>query len=73
MARILILAAYRGQSEIEACFRLMNDWDYMHFRPVFHWTDQKIRVHAFYCMLALRAKKGDKMCHAVGADIFSGG
>jgi len=21
--------------------------------PQFHWTDQHIRVHAFYCMLAL--------------------
>ncbi len=22
-------------------------------RPTFHWTDQKLRVHAFYCVLAL--------------------
>lgn len=48
-----IIAAYRGQSAIESRFRLMNDWDYMHFNPMFHWTDQKIRVHAWYCVLAL--------------------
>ena len=23
------------------------------WRPLPHWTDQKIRVHAFYCVLAL--------------------
>jgi len=22
-------------------------------RPTFHWTDQKLRVHAFYCVLVL--------------------
>src|SRR6266513_5680071 len=22
-------------------------------RPSFHWTDQKLKVHAFYCVLAL--------------------
>jgi transposase len=26
---------------------------YLSFRPTFHWTDQKLRVHAFYCVLAL--------------------
>jgi transposase len=31
----------------------MNQLDFLHFRPQFHWTDQKIRVHAFYCVLAL--------------------
>jgi hypothetical protein len=25
----------------------------MHFRPLFHWTAQQIRVHGFYCVLAL--------------------
>ena len=24
------------------------------FSPQHHWTDQKIRVHAFYCVLALQ-------------------
>ena len=25
----------------------------MSFSPAFHWTDQKLRVHVFYCVLAL--------------------
>ena len=48
-----IIAAYRGQSEIEGAFRLMKADDYLHWQPMFHWTDSKIRVHAFYCVLAL--------------------
>ena len=28
--------------------------EYAGLRPIYHWTDQKIRVHAFYCVLALR-------------------
>lgn len=48
-----IIAAYRGQSEIEGCFRLMKADEYLHWQPMHHWTDSKIRVHAFYCVLAL--------------------
>lgn len=28
--------------------------NHLGFRPIYHWTDQKIKVHAFYCVLALR-------------------
>jgi len=31
----------------------MKDTDFASFSPAFHWTDQKLRVHAFYCTLAL--------------------
>ena len=31
----------------------MKDRDYSSWFPMFHWTDQKIKVHAFYCVLAL--------------------
>ena len=31
----------------------MKDPHWVSFSPVFHWTDQKLRVHAFYCILAL--------------------
>ena len=48
-----IIADYRGQSEIEGVFRLMKADDYLHWQPMFHWTDSKIQVHAFYCVLAL--------------------
>ena len=38
---------------IEHAFRTMKDPHFVTFSPAFHWTDQKIRVHAFYCVLAL--------------------
>ena len=31
----------------------MKNPHFVTFPPSFHWTDQKIRVHAFYCVLAL--------------------
>lgn len=48
-----IVAAYRSQSEAEGAFRQMKDPQFASFSPAFHWTDQKLRVHAFYCTLAL--------------------
>ena len=48
-----IVRAYRGQAHVEAAFRTMKDPHWVSFRPMFHWTDQKVRVHAFYCVLAL--------------------
>lgn len=48
-----IVAAYRSQSSVEDTFRDMNNWDFLRWMPMYHWTDQKIRVHAFYCVLAL--------------------
>jgi len=48
-----IVLAYRAQHHSEADFRRLKDPHYLTFRPTFHWTDQKLRVHAFYCVLAL--------------------
>lgn len=48
-----IIEAYRGQANVEAAFRQMKDAHFVSFRPSHHWTDQKLRVHAFYCVLAL--------------------
>jgi transposase len=48
-----IVAAYRSQSEVEAGFRQMKDPHLVSFSPMHHWTDQKIRVHVFYTVLAL--------------------
>jgi hypothetical protein len=31
----------------------MKDTHYLSFRPAHHWTDQKLRVHAFCCVVAL--------------------
>lgn len=48
-----IVAAYRGQHHVENSFRQMKDVHYVSFRPAHHWTDQKLMVHAFTCVLAL--------------------
>ncbi|NPV80653.1 MAG: hypothetical protein HPY52_10320 [Firmicutes bacterium] len=45
--------SYRGQGCIEGSFRDMKDPHFIGWSPMYHWTDQKIRVHAFYCVLAL--------------------
>jgi transposase len=49
-----IILAYRSQYHIEDNFKQMKDTEYLSFRPQNHWTDQKIKVHAFYCVLGLR-------------------
>lgn len=48
-----IILASRAQSHIEDAFKQMKDPHWVSFSPTFHWTDQKLRVHAFYCVLAL--------------------
>jgi transposase len=48
-----VVRAYRSQAAVEASFRQMKDPKVVSFSPMFHWTDQKIRVHVFYCVLAL--------------------
>lgn len=48
-----IIAAYRSQQNIEDAFKLMKNREYLHWQPAFHWTDQKIKVHGFYTILAL--------------------
>ena len=48
-----VVAAYRSQSEVEGGFRQLKDPHVVSFCPMHHWTDSKIRVHVFYCVLAL--------------------
>ncbi|MEA3507708.1 MAG: IS1634 family transposase [Synergistota bacterium] len=48
-----IILAYRGQYQIEHAFREMKNPHFLGWNPRLHWTDQKIRVHAFYCVAAL--------------------
>lgn len=46
-----IIDAYHGQSGIEAVFAHLKDPMHLALRPQFHWTDQKLHVHVFICML----------------------
>lgn len=48
-----IVCAYRAQNHTEQAFRQLKDPEFLAARPIFHWTDQKIRVHLFCCVLAL--------------------
>jgi transposase len=48
-----IVLGYRTQHHIESAFRDMKNPHFLGWSPMFHWTDSKIRVHAFYCVLAL--------------------
>jgi hypothetical protein len=48
-----IILAERGQSRAAAVFRQLKDVDHLAVRPQYHWTNQKIRVHTFICLLAL--------------------
>lgn len=48
-----IVLGYRAQHHIESAFRDMKNPHFLSWSPMFHWTDSKIRVHAFSCVLAL--------------------
>jgi transposase len=48
-----VAAAYSGQQQVEQVFRGLKDGEWLGWGPMHHWTDSKIRVHAFYCMLGI--------------------
>jgi transposase len=48
-----IVLGYRGQYKLEDGFRTMKDSEACCWWPMNHWTDQKIRVHGFFCVMAL--------------------
>lgn len=48
-----IIFAYWGQSKIECAFKTIKNPFHLALRPQYHWTDQKIEVHGFICLLAL--------------------
>lgn len=48
-----IVAGYRSQHHVETAFRCMKDTAHITLRPQHHWTDQKVEVHVFCCVLAL--------------------
>jgi transposase len=48
-----VAAGYAGQQSIEKVFRGLKDGAWLGWGPMHHWTDRKIRVHAFYCMLGI--------------------
>jgi transposase len=49
-----IILAYRSAWRVESAFKQLKNNDHLTVRPIFHWTDEKIRVHIFTCVLAYR-------------------
>jgi transposase len=48
-----VVAGYSGQQQIERVFRGLKHGDWLGWDPMYHWTDRKIRIHAFYCLLGI--------------------
>jgi transposase len=48
-----ILNYQKSSCQIEDGFHHIKDRDLVAYHPGYHWTDSKIRVHAFVCVLAL--------------------
>lgn len=46
-----IIKAYHGQAFVEQTFKNLKNPYHLAVRPQFHWTDQKIKVHYFICVL----------------------
>lgn len=46
-----IVASFHGQSTVEQAFKNIKNPYHLAVTPEFHWTDQKIRVHYFSCIL----------------------
>jgi len=65
-----VVAGYRSQNDVESGFRQLKDPRVVGFSPMFHWTDSKIRVHVFYCVLALAvAHLLRREAHQAGIDL----
>ena len=43
-----VVAGYSGQQQIERVFRGLKQGNWLGWDPMYHWTDRKIRMHAFY-------------------------
>jgi len=48
-----VVRGYSGQQQVEQVFRGLQDGHWLGWGPMYHWTDSKIRIHAFYCMLGI--------------------
>ena len=45
-----VVRAYRQLTHIEARFRILKD--FLHLRPVYHWTEPRVRGHVAVCVYA---------------------
>jgi transposase len=47
-----IISAYWGQARVEYAFKNLKNPFHLALRPQYHWTDHKLKVHAFICFIA---------------------
>jgi hypothetical protein len=47
-----VVRAYKQLSQVEQAFRGLKDDDLLALRPIFHRLEDRVRAHAFLCMLA---------------------
>jgi transposase len=65
-----IILAYRSQFQIENVFKEMKDRDIGSWWPLYHWTNDKINVHSFYCTIAVLLRAlAHRRVKAAGIDI----
>jgi transposase len=70
-----VVGGYGGQQPVEKIFRGLKDGDWLNWGPMYHWTDSKIRVHAFYCMLGISLlnylhAQAQKVCPQITVEQF---
>jgi transposase len=65
-----VVSLYRSLEHIEGDFKYMKNRDYLRWQPSFHWTDQKLEVHTWYCVLALLlVTLARKVAHEAGLEL----
>jgi transposase len=65
-----IVLGYRSQHHLEDALKQMKHPHYLGWQPRYHWTDSKIRVHAFTCVLALMLSSLlQRTLHQKGVDL----
>lgn len=65
-----IIATYRSLTQIEEVFKNMKNADFLRWQPAYHWTEQKLKVHGLYCVLALLlATLARKIATQAGIDL----
>ena len=64
------IATYRSLTQIEEVFKNMKNVDFLRWQPAYRWTEQKLKVHGFYCVLAfLLATLARKLACQAGLEL----